>query len=281
MADKRLVNAEELKQLLEALAKEENNPKNLASKIGDRDAISDRRIQIRDFLNSLEAEDPKAKEMLSSLRNRSDRALKVAGSQYTNPSSPVRTNFDDLNEGKAVRVSAKDDAGRILEQRASQIDPKEFKMQQNRGIATPNIMDVQNVDIAGAKKAALEGKMIAPKGKMGGKLGALAALGSLGYQAFKGEPVMAQDVFKAGAEAINPLPFSLEELRSETEKMNPMEAMKKMQADKDMEKEQREEAARPGALEFGEKLEDMQQAQIPEQNMSPRKAEVLKRIRGY
>lgn len=281
MADKKLVNVEQLNKLLEALAKEENNPKNLASKIGDKDAISDRRIQIRDFLNSLEAEDPKAKEMLSSLKNRSDRALKVAGSQYANPSSPVRTNFDDLNEGKAVRVSAKDDAGRILEQKASQIDPKEYRMQQIRGVANPNIMDVQNVDIAGAKKAALEGKMIAPKGKIGGKLGALAALGSLGYQAFKGEPVMAQDVFKAGAEAVNPLPFSLEELKAETDKMNPMQAVKDMQNAKEMERAQREEAARPGALEFGKTLEDMQQAEMPEQNMSPRKAEVLKRIRGY
>jgi hypothetical protein len=286
MADKKQVSFEQVNTLLEALAKEENNPKNLASKIGDKDSLSDRRVQIREFLNTLEPEDSRAKEALSSLKNRTDRSLKTAASQYVSNKNPNPTNFDQLNEGKAIKIAAQSDAAKILENQGSQIDPLEYRLQQNMGKATPNIMDVQKMDVAGAKKQAIEGLLMKPnmpaaKGKMGGKLGALAALGGLGYSALKGEPVMAQDVFKAGAEAINPLPFSLEEIKDETSKLDPMRAVAKYKESQEADKMAREEAALPGALEFGDKLDEMQQNQPLEQNMSPRRAEVLKRMSSF
>lgn len=94
-------------------------------------------------------------------------------------------------------------------------------------------------------------------GKFGGKLGALAAAATLGYQAFKGEPVMAQDVIKSGAELLNPLPFSMDEMKSEVDKMDSKKKLEQLMADKELERKMREEKARPGALEFGKYLSSL------------------------
>jgi len=97
-------------------------------------------------------------------------------------------------------------------------------------------------------------KVPGKSGKFGGKLGALAAIGSLGYQALKGEPVMAQDVVKSGAELLNPLPFSMDEMKSEVDKMDSKKKLDQLMADKELERKMREDKARPGALEFGKYL---------------------------
>jgi hypothetical protein len=54
------------------------------------------------------------------------------------------------------------------------------------------------------------------------------------------------------------LPFSLDEIKQETDKMDYTKKLAKMQADKELERTLNEERARPGALEFGKYLKAMQ-----------------------
>lgn len=292
--------SDELKMLINRIDEGDLHPASIAKKYGTKDAVLSKYQEIENFLNKA-APDPKASpeafDLWKSAKSRLQKQFEV-GKKYAPTLASPSTAMEQLATGNTLKVAAKDDAAKILEQKASAINPLEYKLQQNRGIATPNIMDVQDIDIAGAKKQALENLLLNPKvakaegmaskavGKLpkvggGGKLGALAALGTLGYQAFNGQPASAAEVFKAGAEVINPLPFSMEEMKTETDKMNPMAALEKLKAAKEQEKMDRESAATPGALEFGDKLQEMQQNPEVEPVMSARKEELRRRLSGY
>lgn len=143
----------------------------------------------------------------------------------------VRGNPPQIAERTYTKVKAEDKFAKALE---SHLNPVEI--------------DAQNL-----KRAFRQGSDVVGKFR-GGKLAALAALGTLGYQAFKGEPVQAAEAFKAGAEALNPLPFSLEEINEEMSKNKPIQKLEELQLEKEHERELRENAARPGALEFGSRL---------------------------
>ena len=293
MADKKSFSMDQLQALLNRVSEGDLSPGNIAKKYGTKDAVDKKAAELLSFLeeHKPDIKDKQAFDTWSSVKNRLSKQMST-GKKYANtlPNQGVATNLDTLNEGKSIKVAAQDPAARILEQEASQIDPLRLKEAQRSlgGSATPNIMDIQNVDIAAAKRAALEGKKLVPKAKVGGgKLGALMAMGTLGYQALKGEPVMAQDVLRSGGELLNPLPISIEELGQEQDKiMNAgmdkiYEAQAKQQAEKDLEKAAREEASRPEALEFGQKLEEMQQNQQLESGLSPRMSEIKRRLNPY
>lgn len=160
-----------------------------------------------------------------------------------------RTNFDELNEKGYVRVKGtpeniKEDAVKV-----SASTPAAKKLESH---SNPYEIETQNL-----KRAFRQGTDVVGKFR-GGKLGALAAIGTLGYQALKGEPVMAQDIVKSGAELLNPLPFSMDEIKSETDKMDLKKKLDQLIADKELERKMREERARPGALEFGKYLKKIQ-----------------------
>ena len=132
----------------------------------------------------------------------------------------VKNKFDELNEKGSVRISEKSgtpgpDYVRISGKPEAPIVDRQVV----KGKPEAPIKDYQVVK---GKPMPVDKGYARVKGHASGKLGALAALGTLGYQALKGEPVMAQDVFKHTAEAINPLPFSMSEIKEETEKMNPI-----------------------------------------------------------
>jgi hypothetical protein len=142
----------------------------------------------------------------------------------------AKNKFDELEEKGYVRISAKTPEAKALERGAMEADAQKLKAAFSRGD-----------DVVGR----LRGK---------GKLGALAAGATLGYQALKGEPVMAQDIIKSGAELLNPLPFSLDEIKEETDKMNPKRKLDQLMVDKELERKLREEKAGPGALEFADRF---------------------------
>lgn len=150
----------------------------------------------------------------------------------------VKNKFDELNEKGSVRISEK----------SGTPGPDYVRIS---GKPEAPIVDRQVVK---GKPMPVDKGYARVKGHASGKLGALAALGTLGYQALKGEPVMAQDVFKHTAEAINPLPFSMSEIKEETEKMNPMKKLGELQGEKEVARLENEKRARPGAMEFKSKF---------------------------
>lgn len=267
MADRKKVTAEQLKPLIEALAKEEYSPKSLAEKIGSKDDIFDRRIQLRDFLNSLEGSDQEAKEMISSLRNRADHALKVAGSQYASSVKPGETNLDRLNKGEAVLVKANNPAARILEKEASEIDPKKFKAEQLSGRATPNILDVQNMDIAGAKAKALAGmgESVAKKGlkSVAGSLPVVGAALAFSGAREAGASVPEAIAKAAQEEVTNPIIDALLPSSIAQEKPLTDQEVARYQAEmraKSDEARKKSEKRQANALKFGEEFDKIQQA---------------------
>jgi hypothetical protein len=141
-----------------------------------------------------------------------------------------RTNFDELNEKGYVKIEGKPE----------QPQHDYFRIKEG-----PAPIDKGYTKVPGKS------------GKFGGKLGALAAAATLGYQALKGDKVMAQDVIKSGAELLNPLPFSMDEMKSEVDKMDSKKKLDQLMADKELERKIREDKARPGALEFGKYLKKM------------------------
>lgn len=141
-----------------------------------------------------------------------------------------KNKFDELNEKGYVRISAKTPAAKALEVGQIENDAQKLKAAFKRGD-----------DVIGRIKG-------------GGKLGALAALGVAGSQMLGGEKVEASELIKAGAEALNPLPFGVDEIKEEVQKMDPAKMVYRLQKQKEAQKQSRENKALKGALEFGEYL---------------------------
>ena len=150
----------------------------------------------------------------------------------------AKNKFDELNEKGVVRISEK----------SGTPGPDHIRIS---GKPEAPIVDHQLVKGAAPR---VERTYTKVKGHTSGKLGALAALGTLGYQALKGEPVMAKDAFKAGAEAFNPYPVSMEEMS----KVNPKKKLEELLDEKEARRVANEERAAAGALAFGKKLAEMQ-----------------------
>ena len=141
-----------------------------------------------------------------------------------------KNKFDELNEKGYVRISAKTPAAKALEVGQIENDAQKLKAAFKRGD-----------DVIGRIKG-------------GGKLGALAALGVAGSQMLGGEKVEASELIKAGAEALNPLPFGIDEIKEEVQKMDPAKMVYRLQKQKEAQTQSREDKALKGALEFGEYL---------------------------
>ena len=128
-------------------------------------------------------------------------------------------NVDVLNDRGYVRISAKSPKARELEKMGSALE-----------------QDSQNLKRAFAKGDDVIGRiknapMKSPHaGK--GKLGALAMAITLGANLLKGEPVQASELIKSGAETVNPLPFGLDEIKGEMDKMDPMKKLQQLKAEK-------------------------------------------------
>jgi len=260
---------DQLSAMINRIDEGDLKPSKIREKYKTKDAVSSKYKEIESFLdqNRPDIKDRESFDLWKNVKNRLTNQFET-GRKYADsvPNQGMSTNLDDLNKGNAIKVSATDPAARILEKEASQIDPLQFKeAQRSLGTQAPNIMDVQKVDIAGAKSKALENlssKGIKGKGKIAAIGTILAGIGS----AAAGEPVDSKELYRAGAEALNPLPFGIDELGNEMKKLESATAtperiqqdLQRINQQKEQERQAREEAARPGALEFGKKFQELQ-----------------------
>jgi len=143
------------------------------------------------------------------------------------------SNFDELNDKGKIVVKAKSKAAKDLEKFGSAYE-----------------QEAQNL-----KRAFNKGDDVIGKFKGKGKLAAFAGALALGSKFLKGEDVHADEAFKAGAEALNPLPFSMDEIKVETDKMQPIKFAESLKAELDKKnKPMSKEETRKQALEFGKYL---------------------------
>lgn len=265
-------NSESFKKIQNLLTDQKYQASDMAKRMGTKEDVVTKGIQALELLdkNRPSMDDKDAYNAWSAMRNQwLDRLKAVKEYAPTLPETARASNFDELNQRGYLKVGAKDPAAKILEKEASMLDPHDFKQQQGfqktsapnmDGLQKPNIMDAKAKGLA--KLAGKEAGSMSKVLKGGGKIAALsAALGAMG-SAMAGEPVDVKETLKAGAEGLNPLPFSIEEMGAEMKNLEGATATpEKIQQDIqriEQDKIAREEAARPGALEFGSRFKELQ-----------------------
>lgn len=261
---------DQLRKITQRISEEDLLPGNLAKKYGTKSALDTKAAETMEFIDSFRPDisDKDAFEQHSSIKNRLAKNFVTARSLAPASLDSGENKFDELNRTGRTRVSSKDPAASILEKESSIVDPHEFKeAQRHQNTETPRMGVDMNIDEA--KRKALENVSGSSRksGKLKGKLGAIStiagALGAIG-SAGASESIDPRELLKAGAEIVNPLPFDLEEIKEETGKLTQGmqgvvdEQMQKRQEESQVAKQQREEQALPGALEFSDEFKKMQ-----------------------
>jgi hypothetical protein len=270
MADKQAFSVDGLRKLKNRIMEGDLTPGALADKFGTKDAVMAKANEVMDFLNR-SAPDPKADaaafEEWKSVKNVLERNFST-GMKYapTMKKDSPYTNMDELSEKGYTKVAAKDEAGKILEKEAAQINELKYRDAQRLGqTSIPNARQVQELDIADAKRKALMnmGGSAAKRGlkSVAGALPLVGAAMAFGGAREAGASVPEAIARAAQEEATTPivdalLPSSI----SEDKELSPEQVAQyqaEMRAKSDEAKAKSEER-QANALEFGEKFNDMQ-----------------------
>ena len=261
MADESKLSLEGLKKFKNRVVEGDLNPGNLATKLGSKEAVSNKANEIQNFLNKIipnAKKNPKEFEEWKSIKRIIDRKFKVAESYSLNPKiTPSSEELTNLADKGYTKISAKNTLAKAIEDADSSIDPLVFKNTQiQTKTQVPKIKNVNPADI---------GEFIPKKG-LKTVSGALPLLGgALAFsQASEAGARVPEALIKATQEETTSpivdalLPSSISEDKPLTDQQI-AQYQAEMRAKSD-ETRRKNEERQANASEFGEKFNKMQQA---------------------